>query len=162
MWLLAFFPNFLPHAILLLGLLLFIATYFMGLIPGIMQYKGAAKVVAGILIVLGIYLEGGLAYKKKIDVEVAELRVELAQAELKAGRKNVEIVNNYLTTTKVIRAKGSTIVRYIEDNKDRINDACIIPDDVIDAHNSAATLDITNKEETAKPIPLLPPRTHND
>lgn len=156
MWLLSIFPNFLPHVILIGGILLFIAANFASLVPGFIQYKQLAKIIAGILIVLGIYLEGGLAYKKKIDLEVADLRVELAKAQALSNSKNIEIVTQVLTKTKVIREKGNDVIRYIETNKERIDNACEIPQDVIDAHNDAASLNFDRKEE-GKPTNLLPP-----
>lgn len=163
MWLLTFFPSFLPHVILLLGLLLFLATFFIALYPPAAPYKAAAKVVALILIVFGIYLEGGLAYKNKIDKEVADLKVELAEAQVKGQRVSIQIVDHYITTTKVIREKGNTITKYIEVNKDRIDAACTIPQDVIDAHNAAASLDAKELEKLkiGKPVSILPPRTDN-
>jgi len=122
------------------------------------------QIVGGILICVGVYLEGGISYKDKIALEVSELKVKLAAAEVKAGEKNVEIVTKVVKDTKVIHTKGETIVKYIEKNSGEINKGCAIAPDVIDALNKAATLDFKSDapseiKQNELPKVILPLRT---
>lgn len=164
MWIISFFPDFVAHLILSLGILLYLAASFLWMIPTLRLYKIPVQIVGGILICVGVYLEGGISYKDKIALEVSELKVKLAAAEVKSSEKNVEIVTKVVTDTKIIHAKGATIVKYIEKNADTINKGCIISPDVITAHNKAATLDFkpdVSSEIKPNELPkvILPPRT---
>lgn len=164
MWIISFFPDFVAHLILSLGILLYLAASFLSVVPTLRLYKIPVQIVGGILICVGVYLEGGISYKDKIALEVSELKVKLAAAEVKAGEKNVEIVTKVVKDTKVIHTKGETIVKYIEKNSGEINKGCVIAPDVIDALNKAATLDFKPDaspeiKQNELPTVLLPPRT---
>jgi len=164
MWIISFFPDFAAHLILSLGILLYLAASFLWMIPTLGIYKIPAQIVGGILICVGVYLEGGISYKDKIALEVSELKVKLAAAEVKSSEKNVEIVTKVVKDTKVIHTKGETIIKYIEKNSGEINKGCIISPDVIDALNKAATLDFKPDaspeiKQNELPKVILPPRT---
>ena len=165
MWIISFFPDFVAHLILSLGILLYLAASFLSIVFLTLRiYKIPAQIVGGILICIGVYLEGGISYKDKIALEVSELKGKLAAAEVKASEKNVEIVTKIVKDTKVIHTKGETIVKYIEKNSGEINKGCVIAPDVIDALNKAATLDFTvsssqDSKQNELPTVLLPLRT---
>lgn len=165
MWILTFFPDFLVHLVFVAGLLLFLAATFLGMIPIINQYKTPGQIVGVILLAIGIYLEGGLAYKEKQAVAVAELERKLAEANAKAEQKNTEIVTKIVKDTKVIRQKGEDVIKYIDREVVKYDDQCVIPPEVIEAHNRAATLSATPSTTQAAPPAkddkmILPPRTN--
>lgn len=161
-WLLNFFPDILAHLMVFLGVVFFIAATFLGMIPFINQYKIPAQLLGVLLFASGLYLEGGISYKESINAKVAELEQKLADAEIKAAKTNVQIVEKIVVQKQLVKTKGDTVIKYIETNKETIDKACVIPPDVIDAHNKAATL-IDTKEPTKpnKPLSLLPKRTDN-
>lgn len=162
MWtLLTLIPSIFIHLILAAGVLLFLAATFLSAIPLIKQYGLLGQILGVVLMAFGLFYEGGLSYKRSMEVEVANLKARLAKAEADGANKNTEIVEKIVKDTKVIRQKGDTVIRYIEKNSDRIDNSCVIPPDVIDAHNRAATLDEpTTDAENSKTSPsmALPPR----
>lgn len=168
MWMLSFFPDLLVHLILALGALLFLAATFLGMFPIVNTYKTPAQIVGVLILAWGLYLEGGLSYKDKLAKEVAELETKLANAETKGAEKNTEIVTKIVKDTKVIRQKGDDIIKYIDREIVKYDDQCVIPLEVIQAHNRAATLTSDPivesktpviKEEKKESHMLLPPRT---
>ena len=77
MWIISFFPDFVAHLILSLGILLYLAASFLSIVFLTLRiYKIPAQIVGGILICIGVYLEGGISYKDKIALEVSELTVK--------------------------------------------------------------------------------------
>lgn len=146
-WLLAIIPELVIYSLLGLGLLgLFVAT-FITKVPFISTYGLPIKIVSFILAATGLYLSGGLAYKHSVAVEVAELESKLARAEAESEKVNTEVVERVLTETQVIREKGDTITEYIDREVVQYNDRCELPIEVINAHNMAATLDVSSETE---------------
>ena len=164
MWLLTFFPDLFVHLVFLAGLLLFLGATFLGMIPVINTYKTPAQIVGVIILAFGLYLEGGLAHKKEIELKVAELEKKLAEANAQSQEKNTEIVTKVVKDTRVIRQKGDDIIKYVDREIVKYDNQCVIPDDVIRAYNEAATLGVapTAKEEKSEEKKdhkmLLPPR----
>ena len=160
MWtLLTIIPSIFIHLILAAGILLFLAATFLTAIPFIKQYGLLGQILGVILMSFGLFYEGGLSYKNSMEVEVANLKSRLAKAEADGAKKNTEIVEKIVKDTKIIREKGDTVIKYVENNSDRINKSCVIPSDVIDAHNRAATLDEPEDEASTKSSKMiLPPR----
>ena len=142
-WILTLLPELLIHAILAVGLIaLFVAT-FVGKIPLINQYKLPIQIVALLLTITGVYFEGALGYKNSVALEVAELKRKLAEAEVKSQKTNTEIVEKIVKDTEVIRMKGETITEYVDREVSVYNNKCEIPAEVINAHNAAATMDLS-------------------
>ena len=147
-----FILHFLPDAlilwicniVLLAGILLTAAAFFIKRIPVINQYRIPAQVLGIALLVAGVYWRGGYAIEQEWRERVAEVEARVAAAE-EAGRKeNVKIVTKVVTKTQIIRTRGETITKYIDreiikyDTKFAPGGVCEIPKEFIKAHNSAA------------------------
>lgn len=149
-WILTVVPAFLISLVLVIGLVgLFVAT-FVGKIPFVSQYRLPIQVISLLLIVTGVFLQGGLEYKKSMAIEVAELKQKLAEAEAKSQKTNVEIVEKIVKDTEVIRTKGKTVIEYVDREVVKYNDKCELPDEVINAHNMAVNLTTDEKKEKDK------------
>jgi hypothetical protein len=139
-WILTVVPAFLISLVLVIGLVgLFVAT-FVGKIPFVSQYRLPIQIVALLLSLTGVFLQGGLAYKQGMEVEVADLKRRLAEAQAISQKTNVEIVEKIVKDTEVIRTKGKTVIEYVDREVVKYDDKCEIPDEVINAHNMAAAL----------------------
>lgn len=147
MWLLTFFPDLFVHLVFLAGLLIFLGATFLGMIPIINTYKTPAQIVGVIILAFGLYLEGGLAHKKEIELKVAELEKKLAEANAQSQEKNTEIVTKVAKDTRVIRQKGDDIIKYVDREIVKYDNQCVIPEDVIKAYNEAATLGTSSVKE---------------
>ena len=129
---------------LLAGILLTAAAFFIRRIPVINQYRIPAQVLGIALLVIGVYWRGGYAIEMEWRERVAEVEARVAAAEAKSAEENVKIVTKVVTKTQVIRTRGADIVKYVDreivkyDEKFAKGGMCEIPQEFIKAHNSAA------------------------
>ena len=146
MWILSILPDAAIHIIFGLGILGTIAGFVLGFIPFVKTYKLAIQIISLLVLVLGVYLEGGLADYKEWELKVAEMQVKVAEAEAKSSNANVEVQEKIVEKTKVIREKGRDIIQYIDKEvvkKEEVIkyiEICPVPKDIIDLHNQAAEL----------------------
>jgi len=146
MWILTILPESAIHIIFGIGVLGVIAGFVLGFIPFIRTYKLAIQICSILLLVFGVYLEGGLADYKEWELKVKEMEAKVAEAEAKAANKNVEIQEKIVEKTKVVREKGRDIIKYIDREVVKDNEVIkyvetcpAIPAALIEQHNKAAT-----------------------
>ena len=149
-WLIALMPKWLIITFIVLGVLGLLAAAFINKVPFIKQYNLLINIVAIILLVSGVYLQGALAYKESTDLAVAKLEKELAEAKAKSAQTNTEIVEKIVKDTEVIRLKGKTVTEYVDREVVKYDNKCEIPTEVINAHNAAATMDTSKLEGSPK------------
>lgn len=150
-WILTFVPTFIFHLALIVGVLGLFVAAFLGAFPIIKQYKLPIQIVAFALTIGAVFFQGALAYKHSVAVEVAELKLRLQKAETQSAETNTEIVEKIVTDTQVIREKGRTITEYVDREVTVYNDRCVLPKEVINAHNMAATLEIPEESPQGEP-----------
>lgn len=146
MWILSILPETIIHIIFGLGILGTIAGFVLGFVPFIKKYLLAIQICSIVILVFGVYLEGGLADYKEWKLKVAEMEAKLAKAETKSSEANIEIQEKIVEKTKVIREKGRDIIKYIDrevvKNEEVVKyvERCpAIPTSIIEEHNKAAT-----------------------
>lgn len=149
-WLLTLLPVWIIHSVLGLGVLGLLVAFFVQRIPFVKTYGYMIKIVSSILLVLGLFLQGALAYKESTALAVAKLEAKLAKAEAKSQKTNVEIVEKIVKDTEVVRVKGKTITEYVDREVVKYNNVCPLPSEVIRAHNAAATMDPSKLEGDKK------------
>ena len=166
MWILSILPDAAIHLIFILGILGTIAGFVLGFIPFVKTYQFAIQICSIVILVFGVYLEGGLAENKEWELKVKEMEAKVAQAEAQSTNKNTEIQEKVVENTKVIREKGRDIIKYVDrwntkevikevEGPERIRreevikyiENCPVPKEFIDLHNQAAEL---NKATEAK------------
>ena len=146
MWIFTILPDAAIHTIFGLGILGTIAGFVLGFIPFIKNYKLAIQIISLVVLVFGVYLEGGLADYKEWELKVKEMEAKVAQAEAQSANKNTEIQEKIVEKTKVIREKGRDIIKYVDKEiikKEEVIkyvENCPVPKEIIDAHNKAATM----------------------
>ena len=148
MWILHFLPDalilWICNIVLLAGILLTAAAFFIRRIPVINQYRTPAQVLGIALLVIGVYWRGGYAIEMEWRERVAEVEARVAAAEAQSTEENVKIVTKVVTKIQVVRTRGEDIVKYVDreiikyDTKFAPGGQCEIPQEFIRAHNSAA------------------------
>ena len=148
MWILHFLPDalilWICNIVLLAGILLTAAAFFIRRIPVINQYRTPAQVLGIALLVAGVYWRGGYAIEMEWRERVAEVEARVAAAEAQSKEENVKIVTKVVTKIQVVRTRGEDIVKYVDreiikyDTKFAPGEQCEIPQEFIRAHNSAA------------------------
>jgi len=123
-----------------------IAGFVLGFIPFVKTYQFAIQICSIIVLVFGVYLEGGLADYKEWELRVKEMEAKVAQAEAQSANKNIEIQEKIVEKTKIIREKGRDVIKYIDKEivkKEEIIkyiEICPVPKEIIDLHNQATEL----------------------
>ena len=146
MWILQWLPNWIFYGLLAIGAIGFLATYLLKFIPipAIYVYKTPIQLVSVILLVVGVYMSGAIANNDAWNARVNELKEKVAQAEAKAAKENVKIVEKIVTKTQIVRVKGDEVIKYIDreivkyDTKFAPGGQCEIPKEFYQALNDAA------------------------
>jgi uncharacterized membrane protein (DUF106 family) len=146
MWILSILPDAAIHIIFGLGILGTIAGFVLGFIPFVKTYQFAIQICSIVVLVFGVYLEGGLADYKEWELKVKEMEAKVAQAEAQSANKNIEIQEKIVEKTKVIREKGRDVIKYIDKEVVKKEEVikyienCPVPKEIIDLHNQATEL----------------------
>jgi len=149
MWMLSLLPDWFYHLIVIFSLLALIVASVFKFIP----YRLPIQVFGALILLFGIWMEGGIVNEAKWEARVRELEEKVKIAEEKSKEKNVEIQEKVVTQTKVVKEKGKDIIQFIDrevvkkEEVIKYVENCPVPKDIIDAHNAAATL---NKATEAK------------
>lgn len=143
MWIINVLPEWAIHAVFSLGVIGVLASFLLSFIPLISKYKLPMQIISLVILVLGVYLEGGLADHKEWQLKARELEVKVAEAETRAAQKNVEVQEKVVTQVQVVKQKGQDIIKYVDrevvkkEEVIKFVEKCPIPQDLIDAHNKA-------------------------
>jgi hypothetical protein len=146
MWLLNLMPDWFYHLIVIVSILGLIVASVLKFVPFVSTYRLPIQVISALLLVFGVWMEGGIVNEAKWEARVQELEHKVKIAEEKSKETNIEIQEKVITQTKVVKEKGRDIIQYIDREvikKEEIVkfiENCPIPKDIIDAHNAAATL----------------------
>ena len=149
-WILTLLPVWTIHSVLGLGILGLLVAFFVQRIPFVKTYGYLIKIVSSILLILGLFVQGALAYKESTALAVAKLEAKLAKAEAKSQKTNVEIVEKIVKDTEIVRVKGKTVTEYVDREIVKYDNYCELPAEVIRAHNAAATMDPSKLEGDKK------------
>ena len=142
MWMLSLLPDWFYHLIVIFSLLALIVASVFKFIP----YRLPVQVFGALLLLFGVWMEGGIVNEAKWEARVRELEDKVKIAEEKSKEKNVEIQEKVITQTKVVKEKGKDIIQFIDreivkkEEVIKYVENCPVPKDIIDAHNAAATL----------------------
>ena len=146
MWMFNLMPDWFYHLIVILSVLGLIVASVLKFVPFVSTYRLPIQVISTLLLVFGVWMEGGIVNEAKWEARVKELEEKVKIAEEKSTEKNVEIQERVVTQTKVVKEKGRDIIQYIDrevvkkEEVVKFIENCPIPKDIIDAHNAAATL----------------------
>lgn len=152
MWILTILSETAIHTIFGIGVLGVIAGFVLGFIPFIKAYKLAIQVISILLLVFGVYLEGGLADYKEWELKVKEMEAKVAEAQAKGAEKNVEIQEKIVEKTKVVKEKGRDIIKYVDKEVVKKEEVvkyiehCPVPQEIINIHNQAAEMNRGDKK----------------
>ena len=144
MWLLEWLPNWIFYAVLLIGVVGFIMSYFLRFIPFLYMYKTPIQIGSIVTIVIGTFMAGAIHDNESWLAKVKEMEAKVAAAEAQSKEENVKIVEKVVTKTQVIKTRGEEIVKYVDrevvkyDTKFAPGGECEIPKEFIKALNDAA------------------------
>ena len=138
MWLLSLFPGWFWHVLLGFTLVTIAATYFLRMIPFMATNAIQLRFVATILLILAVWMEGGLANEAKWQVRVQELEAKVAAAEKAAAEANSKVETVYVDRVKVVKEIQYVTNNRIERGAGKIDQNCVIDSEAIEILNQAA------------------------
>lgn len=152
MWQIQWMLSLIPAEVLSLIYWIIIAVGVTGIFAGWLgrwiplygKYVQLLKPIGVILVVLGVWLRGGYDVEMAWRAKVKDMESRIAIAEEQAKTANAKIETKVVTQTKIVREKGETIVRYVDNvvtqEKEVIKfvEHCPIPAVVVNSINAAA------------------------
>lgn len=143
MWLLHFLPDaFLVtvvHLIFVVGLVGSVIGFFASKLPIITTYGQAIKLISGILLITGIYFEGGLSTEKIWRDKVTKLELQIKASEEQSKLVNSQIKTVYVDKIKTVKEVEYIVQEKIKEVEKTVNKDCIVNDDMINILNLAVS-----------------------
>lgn len=146
MWLMSWLPDallwWIINLILLVGVLGTAASilfkYVIRYVPTLIPYRLILQIVSVLVLILGVYLRGGLAVEREWRARVAELEGKVAIAEQQSKDANVKLEETVKEKNKVIKEKQIVVQTKIKEVTKVIDAECKVAPDVITILNDAA------------------------
>jgi len=137
-WLLSFLPNFIFHLIVIVAILGLLASFFFGFIPFVSKYTLPIKIVSIILLVVGVWFEGGISNNDAWLAKVKDLEFQVAKAEAKSNEANTSLTFTIATKNKEIAKAQSELKNKVKEIANTIDAECKVPSIAINILNDAA------------------------
>jgi hypothetical protein len=143
-WMINLIPDIFWTLLLWAGVLSVIASYLLGKIPFVSQYKIPLRVGGVVAVLIGVYFYGVIANEEKWQARIKELEEKVAAAEAKSADTNTVIKTEVVEKVKVIKERAKTQIEYVDrevvKDKEVIKyvENCPVPKVIIDQINEAA------------------------
>lgn len=150
LWLLETFPDWLFHMVLAAGFAALIIGAIANKIMPLAQYGALIKISGLVLIIAGLMFEGALSLKKDYDLKTSELQNKLNIAATQGETIVTRVVEELVYRDRVVTKQGATVIQYIDRVSEKIDAACTVTEEAVQAHNDAARLTLDNVIEGVK------------
>lgn len=138
MWMLSFLPDFIFHLITIAGVLGIVASFVLGFIPFVAQYKLPIQVASIIALVVGIYFEGGIANEDKWKQRVAEAEKKVLEMQVQSAEANTKLVDKLKENEKLRKERQNATQTIINQVVKQTDSQCTLSNGFIRLHNSAS------------------------
>jgi hypothetical protein len=118
MWLLSFVPDWIFYGLALASFVALILATFLKVIPFIGKYAIPIQLLSFVVLLVSVFLCGGLANEASWQLKVAKTNAEIAELKVKSEKVSTKVVTKYIDRIQVVKEKGNEIVKYI--NKESI------------------------------------------
>jgi hypothetical protein len=153
MWFLSFIPDWILqwaiHGVVILGLVLTFIGSLVKFIPVIQPYALVGRQLGILLLVVGVFFEGGYATEMSYRARIAEMQAKIKEAEIKSAKINEKLVNEISKNKELIREKVNRNAKEIEAKRDAINAECKLSDDAWVLYNRAVEPKISRSSSSA-------------
>ena len=143
-WMINLIPDIFWTLLLWAGVLSIVASYLLGKIPFVQQYKIPLRVGGVVAVLIGVYFYGVIANEAKWQARIKELEEKVAIAEAKSADTNTVIKTEVVEKVKVVKERAKTQIEYVDrevvKDKEVIKyvENCPVPKIIIDQINEAA------------------------
>ena len=139
MWLLEFLPDWIFHAVLVVGVMAMVASFVLKFIPFVTAYRLPIQAAGLVLTVLGVWFEGAMSNEAAWQARVHEMEQKVAAAEVKSAQENVRIVTQVVTRIQTIKDTTNANAQYLEKQVAQdLDRECTLTNASVMLHNSAS------------------------
>jgi len=138
MWILNWLPNFVFHLIVIIGILGIVVSKFSSFIPFVGSYVAPIRIASIVILVIGVWFEGGISNNDAWLEKVHALEKKVAEAELKSAEANTNLVSQIAAKNKEIAKVQIDLRNKIRDVASVIDSECKVSLDAINIMNEAA------------------------
>lgn len=155
-WMINFIPDIFWALVLVSGILAIVASYFLGKLAFVSQYKLPLRIGGVLALLVGIYAQGIIANEALWQARVEDLKKQVATAEEAAKSVNTELSSVIDEKRKLEANKTKEVVKYIDKWKtkeiltevagpERVRveevikyiENCPVPKEMLEIHNKA-------------------------
>ena len=140
-WILSLIPEWilvtLIHGTVVVGLVLTFCGGLLKFIPVINPYAAIAKQIGIVLLVIGVFFEGGLAVEQSYRARIAEMQAKIKEAEIQSAKANEKLAYEVSKNKELIKEKVNRNAKDIEAKREAINAECKLSDDAWMLYNRA-------------------------
>lgn len=137
MWMLNLLPDVVWHLLLIISLVTVAFTYFLRMIPFVGANAVQLRFAAIALLVLTVWMEGGIANEAKWQDRVKDLEAKVAEAEKRAAEANAKIEYVYVDKVQVVKEIQYVVRKEIERAATELDANCRISPQAIELLNQA-------------------------
>jgi hypothetical protein len=153
-WMLQLIPDsifvWITYALFLSGIVLYIASKLVSVLPFISRYKLGAELAGVAILIVAAYFYGGVEYRKMI----AELKSKVAVAEQQSKDANVALEKKTKEKVQVIKETVYVNKTIIKETAGRqIDSQCVLPRSAVSLHNSASANQVSRGPESTDGTP---------
>jgi len=159
-WMIDLIPNWFWTLVLWAGVLSIVASYILGKIPFVAQYKIPLRVGGVVATLIGVYFYGVIANEAKWQARVEELERQVKEAEVEGEHANQKLGQVLEEKKQVVQQKTREVVKYVDkwrtkeilkevpvEGPERVRveevikyvENCPVPREFINLHNQGAT-----------------------
>ena len=153
MWFLSFIPDWILqwaiHGLVILGLALTFIRSIVRFLPVIQPYALVGRQVGIVLLVIGVFFEGGYATEMSWRARVNELQAKLKEAEIQSAKANEKLANEISKNKDLIREKVNQNAKDIQAKREAINAECKLSDDAWVLYNRAIEPKVSRSSSSA-------------
>ena len=121
------------------GLVLYLLGLLFNFFPPLSPYKEPARIAGTVIMVIGVYCFGGYGVEMEWRAKAEQAQKEADARVAQAKKINTKIVTKIRYKNTIIHHNGKTVTQYIDREITKYDKSCVIPEEVIKAHNAAAT-----------------------
>jgi hypothetical protein len=138
LWLINFLPDWVFHIIIFLGIGGVIASAILKRLPTLHTYSFITYFAGLVLIVGGVWFEGGLSEKAKWEEKVKELENKVQVAETKSHEVNTVIETKIVERVKIVKDTKNANKETAKLIANQLDSKCVVPESTVMLINSAS------------------------
>jgi len=153
MWFLSFIPDWILqwaiHGLVILGLVLTFIGSLVRFIPVIQPYALVGRQLGIVLLVVGVFFEGGYATEMSYRARIAEMQAKIKEAEVQSAKANEKLAYEVSKNKELIKEKVNRNAKDIESKREAINAECKLSDDAWVLYNRAIEPKVSRSSSSA-------------